>query len=353
MACSYSKCTVRSEREPFVSCWLCHYIIHAKCAELNSRVADNLNEDKGLRWCCKKCKVYDLQFYQFFRNTRSNFEDIIHHLALLSEKLNNHKEVFDNAPSLDQFINQPIDLSPKRKKTLEAASKLISNNPLLTLPGSSTSNHNANLILTAPQTSHLVPPTLTSGAASDAINTESNTTTTHSSANAQKVNVIPLTTHLSSSTLSITPSTSTSAINRNSFFSPINSPFEPNPTQNNLTQISVNQNGPITPKPLQIVPSNRAIFAARFAADTTVEDMSYYIKSKFNSDFDLTVIKFKYAEQRTKSSFKIIVPDELFEQIVNPDFWPPKAIIHEYTYRNNGSSNIARLPRQSESESKN
>ena len=76
MSCSKSNCRVTSDKDPMVNCWLCNIVYHAKCVELTARTADNLREDKGLRWCCSKCKIYDIQFYSFFKNTRKELEDI-------------------------------------------------------------------------------------------------------------------------------------------------------------------------------------------------------------------------------------------------------------------------------------
>lgn len=314
MNCSNAKCAIKSEKEPFIVCWLCLIVIHAKCAGLNNRTADDLNgnNESGLRWCCKKCRVYDIQFFTFIKSTRLNFEEILKFFLLIVEKFNIYKEIFENPPSFDKFVDQPVDLSPKRKKSLE-------NNSIAT-----------SIADTVPAlTTRVEPPENTQSI------TENNplylggpSTSKHSLQNGHN-----------------TPRSATSLFQK--FYTPINSPLNSVSGNVNGVENPLNSLQPNAAKPLKVVSSKKAIFAARFAAETTTDDVSYYIKSKLNSDIDLTVIKFKYTEVRSKASFKIVVPEDVFDTIVNPDFWPKKTIIHEYIYREN-KSNIVHLPARSD-----
>lgn len=125
----------------------------------------------------------------------------------------------------------------------------------------------------------------------------------------------------------------------NKFFSPLNSP--------------IYQKSDNIPKNLKVVSKKKTIFAARFAAETTEHDVAYYVKEKLGVDVEINVFKFRYSEKRSKASFKVIVPEEVFETVVNPNFWPAKAIIHEYLYRETVQSNIVHLPARSSDASKN
>ena len=89
-----------------------------------------------------------------------------------------------------------------------------------------------------------------------------------------------------------------------------------------------------------ISPKKKTIFATRFAVDTNVEDMKFYILSKIKNCNPDEILLFKI-NSRKRGSFKIIVPDNLFQQIVNPEFWPKHALVREFIY---SESNIARLP---------
>lgn len=293
MICSKPKCRNKSD-DPMVSCWLCNNIYHAKCVDLAPRTADNLREDKGLRWCCKKCIVYDTEFYSFFKNTREELNDMYNDLKNLTEKFLKYKSLFENA-----------SFSPKRKKSTPVLSSADSN-PLLinqnisqnTIASSQTPNapNSASFNITQ-NIETLVPPVLN-----------------------EIQNNIPQSLNIT------TPS------------------IIPNHQQNVINTAVHNPSDTTNPIQLKIISPKKTIFAARFSSDTTTEAITQYIKHKVGFDIDVTVFKFKYSEIRTKSSFKIIVPEENFDTIVNPEFWPPKAIIHEYEYRNTSRSDIVHLP---------
>lgn len=315
MHCPKVNCKINKVDELMVSCWLCHTSYHAKCVELAARTADNLLEDKGLRWCCSKCKMYDIEFYTFFKKTRKEFDQINNDLISLTEKFSKYMDVFDNATYVEQFLQSPSDSLRKRKKTSEDTTP----NKTSAIYQSVT-NPNPTTHLSLPDVQIIEPaqptaPFITAnGVHSD--------------------NVTNLKTNppnIAQTSLDITPSGSTK------FYSPTNTPNTYNP-----------------PKQLKVVSSKKTIFAARFAADTTIEDVATYVKSKLQvADIELSVFKFKYTERRSKASFKIIVPEDVFDTIVNPDFWPPKAIIHEYIYRDNVRTDIAYLPMRSNDASKN
>ena len=54
-----------------------------------------------------------------------------------------------------------------------------------------------------------------------------------------------------------------------------------------------------------------------------------YIKSKFNFSPDILIKKFTYSEPRNVTSFKLTVPNDLFETIIDPVFWPNNTFVRE------------------------
>lgn len=68
--------------------------------------------------------------------------------------------------------------------------------------------------------------------------------------------------------------------------------------------------------------------------------MKFHIVSKIENCIpeDINVYKIN---SRNRASFKIIVPENLFQQIVSPDFWPKNALVREFKYREEDN---ARLP---------
>ncbi|XP_075151108.1 uncharacterized protein LOC142240068 [Haematobia irritans] len=285
MICEKPNCAVKKTEEPVVTCWLCHSSYHAKCVELAARTADNLREDKGLRWC---------------------------YLTALTEKFAKYKTVFENASCLEKFLQSPIDSLRKRKKP--------SNNINTEVVSNLNTNSDTNL---APY--QLFSPQMQPNLSIPILSQTSNPSTSNAA-----ISQISNLTVSNASLNTTTPSTS------NRFRTPLTSPL-PN----------------IPPKPLQVVPSKKTVFAAKFAAETTIEDISFYIKSKLQADIELSVFKFKYRERRSKASFKIIVPEDIFDRVVNPEFWPQNALIKEYIYKESPITDIVYLPNSSQNVPKN
>lgn len=316
MTCCKPKCRVKSD-DPMVVCWICDAIYHAKCVDLAARTADNLHENKGLRWCCKKCLVFDLEFYSFLKNTRNDLNDLNNDLKGFMKKFSKYKDLFDKAPC-----------SPKRKKASGASSTNSLTTPSVTNPVSSDNNTQLN---SPSGSSALISPL---------------TPSTISESQAIIPSSVP------KSILSQTPNTLSSVSIQNEVLPTITSSQHQSTTnlpRNDKTFVNGSNgtaNNHCNPVQLKVITPKRTIFAARFASETTTDAVKGYINYKLGYEIDITVFKFKYSEQRSKSSFKIIVPAENFDTIVNPNFWPPNAIIHEYEYRNTSRSDIVRLPSQ-------
>ena len=101
---------------------------------------------------------------------------------------------------------------------------------------------------------------------------------------------------------------------------------------------------------LSMAPAMKMIFPTRFAPETTADDIIYYIKSKIEGDYFLRCYKLRSAFSESRSSFKIVVPENIFVQLILKEFWPARAFIKEFVER---SDNLAHLPLRPDSVPKN
>ncbi|XP_059223107.1 uncharacterized protein LOC131996929 [Stomoxys calcitrans] len=212
---------------------------------------------------------------------------------LIAERFKKFKDLLDESSSLEDSLRSPNDNSRKRKKL--KTNKTTDQAPLSINTGNTGTGNNSTLPIP---------------------NTDSDVTQAENS-NFRKTELI----------------TDTQVGNSN---------------LNNATTASLN-----SPRPLRVIPPMKTVFAARFAAVTSEDDMRYYIKSKLNLDVNLKIFKFQYRDTRNTASFRIMVPDSVFETVVSPDFWPPRALVQEYIYKERIRTNIAHLPTRSEDLPKN
>ncbi|XP_059223125.1 uncharacterized protein LOC131996939 [Stomoxys calcitrans] len=229
MGCSKVNCKSSTSGDSMVSCWLCLDSYHDKCVELSVRTADNLRENKGLRWCCIKCRAYDAEFYSFFKTTRIEFNKISLELNSVLEKFNKYKQVFDNSSRLDQFLQSPSDSLRKRKKPSDITVRTAANDE--------------TNVISVPKIN--LPDTFSTSVSSSK----------PTDANKLTAEVIPSGT--------------------NQFYSPLTSPKSPNAP-----------NTPASPN-LRVVVPKKTIFAARFAAETSENDIISYINSKIGSNHEI------------------------------------------------------------------
>lgn len=116
---------------------------------------------------------------------------------------------------------------------------------------------------------------------------------------------------------------------------------------------STSNNAEVVPKQLTVIPPNKSIFISRFASDTTVEDIMYYIKTKLSDVADIHLKKFTYSQPRIITSFKLTVPSHLYEQIFDSNFWPINTLIREFEFKvNPRRKNIAKLPSRNPNDKK-
>lgn len=100
---------------------------------------------------------------------------------------------------------------------------------------------------------------------------------------------------------------------------------------------------------LQTVVPFKYIFVSRFVADTTEEDVVDYIKDNLKSpNLAVTASKFHFNQPRFTASFKLRVPSNVFELIMQLSFWPQNTIVHEFVNRNpSRATNAVSLPQNS------
>lgn len=282
MSCLINTCSIKDDGERMIDCWLCHELCHLKCSGLSGLVADALTNNKGLHWCCYKCRKIGVSFYRFFQDTKKKFLNIQEEASDLTNRINDYGKLFDDFKSLDN-LKSPPQSSPKRRKSSRNATKEKNNNP--------------------------VPVYVTSGSSiPDSLSIINNI----------KDPAIPL---------------SCADIAQNQPEFALNNPV---PVFNNSQTIN---------NTLRAVPPKKTVFISRLAFDTTTEDVDSFIKSKVGPNVDISTYKFVFSQPRSITSFKVTVTNDLFERILDPNFWPKYTLVREYIYRENPrSANIGRLP---------
>lgn len=282
-----------------LSCWLCTGLYHLKCTGgLKARDADALAEKgKCLQWTCHNCRKISVEFYNMFKNTHEEFDNITKEFTVLQSKLSKYGELFNKFHNLDEFA-QPK--SPKRKKTSGPASSSV---------------------LNAPIPANLDP--IENNAAPSQPNTIGYTTPNPSTESFHA----PI------------PPVSTNAATMQ-----LNNDTNLNPNENHMSSVNL-FNNQTNNRQLRIHPPKKSIFISRFDSETTEDDIDYYIKNKLNINADVFTKKFTYSQPRSVISFKLTVPHELFDTIMEPRFWPDNTLVREFEIRENKRpNNTVRVP---------
>ncbi|XP_065356382.1 uncharacterized protein LOC135950783 [Calliphora vicina] len=291
--CLNKSCTLSGDDERMVVCWLCHGMCHFKCSGLTGLVAEAVCKTKGLHWCCNACQKIGVEYYRFYQSTKNTFLNIQNKLSALSSEIAAYGNLYEEFKQLN-CLNSPPQSSPKRRKSSRTKNKTNASQS----PG-------ASVVSNVVVSDSITPSTSTSNPDKYAtmLNTISDSVYSHMQTTATFVNYDNI------------AGTSNAATNQ------------------------------ISNTGLKIIPPNKSIFISRFASDTTVEQINFYIKSKLNFEADFTTYKFSYAQPRRITSFKLNVPHDLYEQIVNPNFWPANTLVREYEFKDNPRKhNIAVLP---------
>lgn len=309
MNCVKKNCSITSDSERMLACWLCHNLCHFKCSGLSTLINEAVNNAEGCGWFCWSCRKPAVEFFRFFQDKKTRFLDIEKNASLLLGSVLEYGKLFTDFTSLDN-LKSPPQASPPRRKSARKGNKDKDKDVLSVTPGMSgynTKTQNISVPIT-------IPPSI--------------------SVQLQPTTVLNENENESAETIEIIETQQddlNTAINHS-----------------DATNLAINQ------RVLNIVPPRRSIFISRFTADTTADDIECYIKNKLNLNANISVRKFLYSNPRDIVSFKLTVPMDYFDQIVNPDFWPINALVREYIYKeNNRMNNIAQLPSRNDLNSKN
>lgn len=332
VTCLNKNCAITRDEERMLSCWLCHGVCHFKCSGLSTLVAEALQHTNGLSWCCNDCRKIGVEYYRFFQSTKNTFINIQHKVAALSNEISSYGNLFDEFKQLNS-LNSPPQSSPKRRKS--ARTKKNDKNSRSPIPSSSNSVPSG---INTPVSS-LNPQT-----------TSATTTNLGLTSNSQTSSAMFSSTSLQNSSIpSITPQFS-SAVTDNLTSKPFpnnstNLPIAENidnqglglPIDNDASsgqQVTLH-NGPEgnERRELKLIPPNKSIFISRFASETTVDDIIWYLKTKIEDVADIQIHKFSYSQPRIITSFKLTVPHHLYEQILDTNFWPSNTLIREFEYK--------------------
>lgn len=295
MSCSNAKCVIKTD-DLMVVCWLCEKVWHVKCCGLSVLAHDVLSRNNGVRWCCTDCRGISVKFYRFFKECHSEISGIGDDLSALRNRFDKFGQLTSSYSELDKVVKTPVVPSPKRKKSgrkLAVPTSNVNANPNTVDSG----GDNLNSPIPSDTASEVVPPL-------------------HSTRSFElSPHVLP-STGAAGPFSAVLPSTSSAA--------------------SSGTDVR-------KPRSLKIVPPRRTIFATRFAPETSVEDITFHIKSKITDIEDLSC--YKLGSSSRICSFKIIVPEESFSELLDVNFWPPKAFVREFVYRENERRNdLASLP---------
>lgn len=290
MNCSCQNCknpAITDDR--FLACFMCDNVAHLKCVGVSGLVFDSIRAQCGLRWFCHECDLAVIDLRKTRSRLLSAFSNIEKDFKSLNKSVNDCKKFLENC----DFKHQP------QSKTL-----IIPSSPKKTF--SEVVNHEG------PSTSH------------DAI--ASNTKTLSVTSN-------------SSSPITLSPKAISDKNNKKK-----KSDKAEQKKQKSIFDITLSepQN---SPKPLVVIAPKKSIFISRLAASTTAVDVEHYIKSRMKKNIEgISVKKFDFKYSRLKSSFRIVVPEENFVEIMDISFWPSNTLVKEFTFKPKEGTKIAVLP---------
>lgn len=291
MDCLNKKCSIKNLDERMLSCWLCHGLIHFKCSGIPTLAAEATQKHDGLHWRCNNCKKVGVDFYKFFQERKSIFLGIQKEMSNLSQRISEYGNLFDRFISLETYEFPPQ--IPSQQSSLQQYS-----------PSQLSPRRKSARIASKTDTVNINP--VNAGNAVD-----------------NHMDVVP-------STSKITENNTAEKLS----FSDVTKLY--NPITNNTEN---------APRELRVIPPKKHVFVSRFAAETTVDDLNYYIKTKLNSNDEILTHKFSYSQPRSITSFKITVSSDIFNKIIDPRFWPDNTLVREYISKPRQSiNNIARIP---------
>lgn len=354
MACLKKGCTLEGYDDRMIICWLCHGLCHFKCSGLSGLVAESISKHKNLHWRCNGCQKIGADFYRFFQSTKNNFLQIQNNLINLSGQISSYGKLFEDFKSLEG-LQSPQLPSPTRRKSPRFLNNENSNQELnLNLNNSATTSSfalpNLNQNAKSNSVEILINKTNTNTVFSSPLTTNDNGQNAVDTSASNIAPSLSVTTPQSCSNASVMSTTTIPQpfANAQNFTDPINSgrlinldASSPMPYSSSLGTTIADPETSTVPRALRTIPPKKTIFATRFAQDTTAAEMKSFVMSKIQN-VNLEEILVYKMNSRYRASFKIIVPEDLFQQIVNPDFWPKNALVREFIYKEEDN---VRLPR--------
>ncbi|XP_073814968.1 uncharacterized protein [Musca autumnalis] len=329
MACPYEICNIKDDNELCVSCWFCLDQWHVKCARISANVVDTINQNVGVRWCCVNCRKLSADFYNFVKDLQNELKSIKDEFISVSSRFESFSNLFDKYRDLDDFVSSPFGSGQKRKRAAKKApNKSVPIRKAL-LPAGNTRSQSVS---TPDKIEAVCDQSYAGIAAQPALEVGKGSV----------VGVVPL------------ESMSNGSVALKNASQPSPSIQEPQvPTTVAASGAGSATNGkPLQSdqRPLSMTPVMKAVFLSRFPSETTADDINYYIKSKIEGDYFLRGFKLRSSFSINRSSFKIVVNENIFNQLMLKEFWPAKAFIKEFVER---SDNLAHLPQRPVSVSKN
>lgn len=348
MTCFAPKCTIKKEGERQITCWLCDDLFHMKCIGLMARTTDQLMDSAmGLRWCCLKCRKVDIEFYKFFIGTRNEFSDMHKELASLYAKFRKFEERYNKFGELNKLVESDMSpSSPKRRKVVENVTVGVlppividrDVNPTVEIsvpPGTTTCGAGSQNLIELDPKSPIDPRSSNNVVTVNNVDNNS----------VQSTNIVVNTVNSVNTVLSNrSNSSNNSAINTLQTKKTVSSSAQPiNTVQTKKSGSSAAQPN-LAPRQLRVVRPRRTIFISRLAPDSIDLDLIHYVNSKFGETLDIHCVKINPIRARGISSFRLTVPYELFDKIVDPEFWPLGILVREFVHRERPGNNPVYLP---------
>jgi len=326
MNCCFDKCVLANKDDSstrFVSCWLCSKLSHLKCAGLNGSILDKIEQCIGIKWSCWTCRKVVINFSKMTGTARTAFGEMQIDHDRLTKKMDALGKII-NCSEYDTLrdtreVGTMAMISPDNGA---AAGHNDCNMPAdihCLLPIPSNLNTFASPI---PSPTDLQMPSPSSVTAPLEI--------THSS-------TIQASTSISKTTAETScPAISRPRATRSQQLREASAPVSSVPSMSNTSSvISTERSHARRPmiNNLRTVLPKKSIFISRLATDTTEADINEFISRNYKPVPEMIIQKFNFSTTRGVASFKILVPDEHFNEIVDESFWPSEIIVHEYLPR--------------------
>ncbi|XP_070067647.1 uncharacterized protein [Drosophila takahashii] len=324
-ACCMKPCLLNGKitsRQPTIGCWLCNNIAHPKCADLGHSaglVADRTKSNSGLDWTCPSCHHIKVNIMAFIRQTDLEYQSLLAGFKDLFNRFEKAESNFKgrilaaashNAVATSDHVPVAADSGPDTGASSclqstahsSTASTAVSSGYVPTLESYRLATSNASTVVTdgcaadaspglTPAAASFGPPDPIAPADLHPVNFDQ-ASTSHAAAVGSGIILTPANTNTS-------------------------------PSQSTLCGVAQR-----VPMPLSGVAQKKLIFVSRLNPGASEEDVKNYLSSKLNvSRSVLTVLKFKFKQRREISSFKIGLPEEHLDKVLDVSIWPEHDLI--------------------------